>query len=126
MTQDGFDFSVPPVMPVKGTLPPFQGTTPAAVHAGYTGAREVVECLPARVSAYLQVVRNAGAISDHEAATITGLALCSINSIRGYLRKHGPQLEPDGFDVFVYWEQGRERQTKRTRWRLQSVRGDGF
>lgn len=100
------------------TAIPFQGSTVASKHASWTGAREVVECLPARVSAYLQVVRNAGAISDHEAAVILKCQLCSINSIRGWLRKNGPQLEPDGFDVFTYFEQGKERQTKRTRWKV--------
>ena len=100
--------------------PPFQGSTRASKHASWTGAREVVECYPARVSAYLQVVENAGAISDHEAAVILKTQLCSINSIRGYLRKHGQELEPDGFDVFRYWEGGKERTTKRTRWKLRN------
>lgn len=100
------------------TAVPFQGSTVASRHAGWTGARAVVECLPARVSAYLQVVRNAGAISDHEAAVVTGLALSSINSIRGWLRKHGHELVTDGFDVHVYFEQGKERTTKRTRWKV--------
>lgn len=98
MEQTALDFTAIPV----------QGSTSASKHASWTGAREVVECYPARVSAYLQVVENAGAISDHEAAVILKMQLCSINSIRGWLRKHGPGLEPAGFDVFTYWEGGRE------------------
>ena len=99
-------------------LLPFQGSTVQSKHASWTGARAVVACLPARVSAYLQVVRNAGAISDHEAAVILKMQLCSINSIRGWLRKHGQELVPDGFAVFRYVEQGNQRQTRRTRWTL--------
>lgn len=105
--QADLDFSVP-----------FQGSTIASKHASWTGARAVVQCLPMRVSAYLQVVRNAGAISDHEAAAVLKMQLCSINSIRGWLRKHGPELVPDGFDIHCYREGGQERTTKRTRWRL--------
>jgi hypothetical protein len=106
--------------PLDFTAIPFQGSTIQSTHASWTGARAVVECLPARVSAYLQVVENAGAISDHEAAVILKCQLCSINSIRGWLRKHGPELEPDGFDLHVYWEGGRERTTRRTRWKLRA------
>ncbi len=105
--QPAFDFN-----------PPVQGSTQGSKQASWTGAREAVECYPARVSAYLQVVENAGAISDHEAATVLGCQLCSINSIRGYLRKHGPELVPDGHDVHRYYEAGKERVTKRTRWKL--------
>ncbi len=77
-----------------------------------------MECLPARVSAYLQLLKQAGALTDHEAAALLKCQLCSVNSIRGWLRKHGPELEPAGFDVHRYWEGGMPRSTKRTRWTI--------
>lgn len=112
MEQLGIDFSAPP----------FRGNTIQAKHASWTGARAVVSCLPARVSAYLQVVENAGAISDHEAAVILGMQLCSINSIRGGLEKQArkynrpPVFKAAGFDIHEYWEGGKQRITRRTRW----------
>ncbi len=101
--------------------PPFQGTTRASKHASWTGSRAVVTCLPARVSAYLQLLKQAGALTDHDAAALLKCQLCSVNSIRGRIRKFGPvELVPDGFDLHVYWEGGKERTTRRTRWKLRA------
>jgi hypothetical protein len=124
------DFSAPvadvrSVGPTGEPRPPIAGNTVESRHASYTGARAVVEVWSSRQSAYLQLINQAGALSDQEAAALLKWALSSVNSVRGALedlaevRGKAPMFEPDGYDVHVYTdESGVERTTKRTRWRI--------
>lgn len=92
---------------------PFQGTTWTSRSASQSGARQVVKTWASRQSAYLQALRAAGSLTDHEAAAITGYPLASICSVRNAKRVRA-QIEPDGWDP-VELEGGT---TKRTKWRL--------
>lgn len=113
------DFDVQPVDPrVEPVAPPVSGATTASRHASWTGARAIVETWTARQSAYLQLLRQAGALTDQEAAALLKWQLCSVNSVRGALRKRGVKIE-DGFDAHVFVDtSGVTRTTHRTRWRL--------
>jgi hypothetical protein len=128
------DFSAPvadvrQVGPTGEVLPPIAGKTAESRHASYTGARAVVEVWTARQSAYLQLLNNAGALSDHEAAALLKCGLYSVNSVRGALQDRAlertgkPMFVPDGYDVHTYTdESGVERTTKRTRWKIRRSR----
>jgi len=94
---------------------PFQGSTPASAHASYTGARQAVKTHGEKVSAYLQLLTNAGALTDHEAAALMHCGLSSICSIRNSLIEQGTPIAPDGFNEQAWADGGR---TKRTRWKL--------
>jgi hypothetical protein len=120
MDSRAFDFTARPVDPrVEPVAPPVNGATPASRHASWTGARAVVETWTARQSAYLQLIRQAGALSDQEAAALLHWQLCSVNSVRGALRKRGIPIIADGFDEHRFTDgSGRAHVTRRTRWRL--------
>jgi hypothetical protein len=111
-----FDFDAP----IEASVP-FQGSSPAATHASWTGARVAVDTLPARVSAYLQLLEQSGALTDHEAAALLRCQLCSVNSVRGWIRKYrrDVMIVSEGFDAHTWTDgSGRQRTTRRTRWRL--------
>ena len=93
---------------------PFQGTTPAARHASWTGARAGAVGRKQKTARYIEAVKAAGAdgITDHLAAERCGLPLQSINSIRNGL---GP-LVVDARNP-ERMERPGERATVRTRWR---------
>ena len=103
MTQPAFHFAQ--------NVPPINGRTRASREASRSGARAVVECWTARQSALLQLLTQAGALTDHELAALLHWPLSSVCSIRNSVRE---QLEPAGFDI-MRWVDG--HQTKRTRWR---------
>lgn len=99
--------------------PPVHGRTRESRAASRSGARAVVETWTARQSAYLQLLRTAGALCDQEAAALLGWPLSSVNSVRGAVIEKGVRIEPAGADVFRYVDvSGRERVTQRTRWRV--------
>jgi hypothetical protein len=91
---------------------PFAGRTPASKHASWTGARQAVKTWGPKVSAYLQILKQAGSITDQEAAPLVPCALSSINSIRNSV-KH--LICSDGHEIKT-WPGGGT--TSRTRWRL--------
>lgn len=101
---------------------PISGRTPASRHASYTGARQAVKTLGAKVSEYLQILANGGPITDHEAAALMKCGVSSINSIRNGLidraleRGDEPPIVTDGHNE-QHWADGGV--TRRTRWRLQ-------
>lgn len=96
--------------------PPARGRTTATRAASRSGACAVVHTWTARQSAYLQVVRNAGAISDQEAASVLKWPLSSVNSVRNAVRD---RLEEDGHDLHTFTDLGgHARTTQRTRWRI--------
>lgn len=101
---------------------PFQGATAQSRHASYTGAQAVREEWSSRMSDYLQALRASGGMTDHEAESVTGYSLSSINSVRSYIRKHaefGVTIEACGFDTHEWVDKsGKPRSTKRTIWRL--------
>ena len=108
-------------------MPPVSGNSATTRHASWTGARAVVETWTARQSAYLQLVRNAGAITDQEAAALLKCQLCSINSVRGQLNKSAlhrgePKLLiEDGHDEHTFVDpSGVLRTTRRTRWKVRT------
>lgn len=98
---------------------PFQGKTPIARTASRSGAQVQVTVWTAKQSAYLQVLRNAGALTDQDAATVLHWPLASVNSIRNGLMDSGKvQIVPDGIDVHAFVDaKGHVRETKRTRWK---------
>lgn len=92
---------------------PFEGSTPAAAHASWTGARAAGPRRRQQTDRYLRVLKAHGAagITDHAASVLTGLPLSSINSIRHGLgscvvdAQHPERVERAG-----------ARPTLRTRW----------
>lgn len=126
MNQGGLDFSAPAVdpqsvSPTGQALPPIAGKTTQSKHASYTGARQAVKTYAVRTSEYLQLLRNAGALTDHAAAALMHCGLSSICSIRNGIidqakaaGKEAP-IVPDGFDEQEWADGGK---SKRTRWRL--------
>ncbi len=128
--QGGFDFTVPVEDVTRVTasgraLPPVSGRSASARHASYTGAAAMVRTWARRQSEYLQLLRNAGALSDQEAAAILKWQLCSVNSVRNSIertcKKRGrpPMLRADGFETHTFVGDGGETHTtRRTRWRL--------
>jgi len=103
--QPPLDFSAP------DSSSPFQGKTAQSRHASYTGARSAVRTWGQKQSAYLQLLANADALTDQEAAGLLHWPLSSVNSIRNSL---GDRVYPDGFDSQVCGS----KTTRRTRWRL--------
>jgi hypothetical protein len=105
-------------------LPPFAGATPAAKHASYTGARHAVKTWTAKQSAYLQLLRNAGALTDQEAAGILQWPLATVNSVRNGIGKWCERNQKpapfttDGFEEHT-WDNGGHDQTG-LRWTLVS------
>lgn len=98
------------------SAPPVNGRTPQSRHASWTGARAVVETWTARQSAYLQLLRQAGSLTDQEAAALLRWGLSSVNSVRNAL---GDRIVPDGLDVHTFIDaSGQERTTRRTKWRV--------
>lgn len=129
MEQPGFPFDAPivdvrTVSPTGEPQPPAGGRFRASKHASLTGAAAVVKTWAARQSSYLQVVKNAGAITDQDAASVLEWPLSSVNSVRGALndfaeaRGHAPMLVPDGHDVYTsrHPTTGEPFTTRRTRW----------
>lgn len=128
------DFGLPPVDPARvGPTgrpldpPPIAGRSLQSRHASATGASAVVHTWAWRQSAYLQLMRQAGPLTDHEAAAVLKLPLSSINSVRGALEKRArthklpPVFVADGFDEHRFVDPGGSpRVTRRTRWRLNS------
>lgn len=105
----------------QGDLLAFRGNTTSTKHAGWTGARQAVRTLGEKTSAYLQLLNQAGALTDHEAAELMHVGLSTINSIRNNLidgaaqREQSPPIVPDGFDLHTWGDGGT---TKRTRWTI--------
>jgi len=104
---------------------PFAGNTTMARHASWTGAKAAEATWTARQSAYLQLINQAGALTDQEAAALLKCQLCSVNSVRNGIEKLRRQagLEPmfiaDGFDAHHFTDaSGKAHTTRRTRWRL--------
>lgn len=91
---------------------PFRGNSATALSASRSGAVEAARTRRDKTAAYLQLLRNHGPISDHEAAALMKVGLSSVNSIRGGL---GALVIPRGVDV-QRWDGN--RQTKRTQWGL--------
>lgn len=133
MESGRFDFGEPATSPVHDVTRVGPAGQPriaesefqSARHASATGAAAVLKTWTVRQSSYLQVVRNGGPISDHEAASVLKWQLSSVNSVRGALndfaKEHGqpPMLIPDGFDLHIFTnELEQEVTTKRTRWRI--------
>lgn len=98
--------------------PPFRGNSQMSAHASYTGAQSVVECWTQRQSAYLQLLNQAGALTDQEAAALLKWGLSSVNSVRAACRKRG-LIAADGFNEHIFENaSGRVCRTRRTRWRV--------
>lgn len=104
---------------------PFQGSTPASTHASWTGAQAVQATWTARQSGYLQLLNQAGALNDYDAAALRKCAVSSINSVRNAINRRerdagrSPLIVPDGHDPHTFVdESGAERHTQRTRWRI--------
>jgi len=124
MSQPAFDFSLP-LPPFQGSSPiaepleaepPFRGNCPEATHAGWTGVEAVRETWTQRQSAYLQLLNQAGALNDFEAAALLKWNVSSVNSVRNAL---GDQIVSEGFDAHTFTDaSGIERTTRRTRWRI--------
>lgn len=134
--QPELDFSAPAVdtpsvSPTGQALPPVSGRTRAARHASATGALAVRETWTARQNAYLQLLNQAGALTDQEAAPLLRCQLCSVNSVRNGIeqaqRDAGlpAMFEADGFEEHRFTDgSGKARVTRRTRWRIRQVARD--
>lgn len=122
MEQAGFSFDAPiadvtTTSPAGEARPPIAGLTAAARHASATGAEAVEAIWTMRQSAYLQLLQNAGTLTDKAAAALLGCDPGSVCSVRNAL---GDQVVADGFEDGVSFidRAGRQRTTRRTRWRL--------
>ena len=96
---------------------PVSGRTPGARHASSTGAQVAADRRGEQTRRYLALLREAGPLSDHEAARMMGRGVSSINSIRngcGAL-----VVESGGYDV-SQWPGGKV--TKRVRWQRVEAR----
>lgn len=121
-----FDFSAPAAdvthtSPTGQELPPIAGSSRATKHASWTGAKAVAGEWTVRVSAYLQLLDQAGALDDYEAFQLLKWGgVSSVNSVRGWLRTNRPGLlVEDGFNAHTFVDAGgTERTTRRTRWRV--------
>lgn len=113
---------VPPVDPgthgpTGDPLPPIAPSRHLhARHASYTGAKAAIKTWGIKVSAYLQVLKNSGGMTDQDAAVQLHCGLSSINSIRNSL---GDRIEPCGFDSQEF-DGGRI--TRRTIWRVRQTK----
>lgn len=121
MTQAGFDFRAP-VADVRTTTPdgtpapPARGRTTGARQASQSGADAVRSMFSARQRTYLDLLRQAGPLSDQAAAAVLGWGLYSVNSVRGALR---PLVVEAGSDEHTFVDAGGvTRTTRRTRWSL--------
>ena len=107
-------------MPLFDAPVPFNGNTPAARHASFTGAVVSAPTRGEKTSAYLQLLKHHGPLTDHQVAAITKWPLSSVNSIRngiidaGRLR-HELVIEKQGFDQ-ADWGDGKV--TRRVQWGL--------
>jgi len=129
-TPQPFDFGAPiadtrTVSPTGHVRPPIAGRSTRARHASATGAAAIADTWTARQSAYLQLLNQAGALTDHEAAALLKCQLCSVNSVRNGIEKRRaaaqlpPMFEDDGFDEHHFVDgSGVPRVTRRTRWRV--------
>src|SRR5688572_33067214 len=74
---------------------PVSGRTPAARHAGSSGAQRAAKDRPMLAVAYLELLKSAGSqgLSDFEAAKALGRQVSSLNSTRNGL---GDLVVPSG------------------------------
>lgn len=97
------------------SAPPVNGSG-VTLAASRSGAMAVVETWTARQSAYLQLLRNAGSLTDKEAAALLKWDVSSVNSVRNAL---GERITTDGYDEqFITLADGRRRKTTRTRFKV--------
>lgn len=90
---------------------PFNGATAQARHASYLGAQAAAANRKALTGRYIALVLERS-LTDHEAASLLGAQLSSINSIRNGLGPCvGPVGEPERIEGFPG-----SRARVRTRW----------
>jgi len=103
------------------SAPPVNGVTSVSIKASRSGAQAISHTWTARQSAYLQLLEQAGALTDQEAARLLGWQLSSVNSVRGNIRQLHPNvvIEPAGIEPFTFTDaSGKSRTTFRTQWRI--------
>ena len=114
-TPQTFDFTA---RPDPTPQPPINGRTPQARHASWTGAREAIKTWTHKQSAYLQLLTQAGSLTDQEAAALLHWPLSSVNSIRNGLTD---RIVTDGYDLHQFTNShGTPCTTKRTKWKVRS------
>lgn len=103
--------------PAGEARPPIAGRTITSRHASATGAEAVETIWTIRQSAYLQLLQNAGGLTDKAAAALLGCDPGSVCSVRNAL---GDRIVADGFEDGLSFTDvsGRERVTRRTRWTI--------
>lgn len=94
---------------------PFSGSTPAAKHASYTGARCAMPRANSQAARLLALYRDRG-VTDHEASEILKLPLSTINARRNALFDLG-LIQPEGFET-RHWDTGT---TRRVIWTVKEV-----
>jgi hypothetical protein len=121
VNQSGFDFRAP-VANVRTTTPdgtpapPVGGRTTGARQASQSGADAIRPTFSVRQRLYLQLLRQAGPLTDQAAAAVLGWQLCSVNSCRGSL---DPLVVEAGSEAHTFLDAGGvARTTHRTRWTL--------
>jgi hypothetical protein len=121
MSQPAFDFRAP-VANVRTTTPdgtpapPVNGRTTGARQASQSGAGAIRPTFSVRQRAYLQLLRQAGPLTDQAAAAVLGWQLCSVNSCRGTLEA---RIVEAGSESHTFIDAGGvARTTHRTRWTL--------
>lgn len=100
MTQPSLDFTA---------QLPIAGKTPRSRHHSHSGAVRAAKDRGQLSVAYLQLLRVAGPLSDHEAAHALGRLVSSLNSTRNGL---GDLIVDSGEVEITPWH------TKRTKWGL--------
>jgi hypothetical protein len=96
-------------------LPVSRSKSDRARHASATGAQAAAPRRGALTLKYISVLRTFKRLSDHEAASMLGCGLSSINATRASLGEHVTEA-PETYDHVVTWPDGRT--TRRTRWML--------
>ena len=91
---------------------PVSGKTPRARHASHSGALRASKDRGEVSTAYLNLLRTAGPMSDHAAAKALGRTLSTVNSVRNGL---GDLVVDSGEYESSEWG------TRRTRWTVRGV-----
>src|SRR5215472_7260154 len=94
------------------SAPPVNGVTSVSIKASRSGAQAISHTWTARQSAYLQLLEQAGALTDQEAARLLGWQLSSVCSVRNAVRG---LITTDGHEPFSFIDaSGHSRTTRRT------------
>jgi hypothetical protein len=101
-------------------LPVAKSRTARASHNSATGAQAAAAGRVTLTHRYLQLLRERGAVSDHEANALLchGEHLSSINSTRAQLGTRIVACDETRDEIHTWTSGGLTRRTRRTRWRL--------